>query len=151
MIDRIVGARRNVTFESNLLVIELIPMDYLHFHFTSDAVFLSQFLNKLFMKHILNRLETIVLGSFYLLSYFSSAGILTSIGYSVFKIYILFFYLHFFFIFWLFWVHIGLIHQQKFVVDLMFLHDVSLFLHFLKLFCWLEYILETTLDAGYVT
>ena len=99
MIDRIVGARRNITFESNLLVIELVPMDYLHFHFTSDAVFLRQFLNKFFMKDVLYRLKTIILGPFYLLSYFKSTWILASTGYNVFRINILFVYLQFFFIF----------------------------------------------------
>ena len=92
MIDRIVGARRNITFESNLLVIELVPMDYLHFHFTSYAVFLRQFLNKFFMKDVLYRLKTIILGPFYLLSYFKSTWTLASTGYNVFRIYILFVY-----------------------------------------------------------
>ena len=70
MIHSVVGRRRNVTFESDLFVVEVFALYNLHFHVSVDFIFLSHFLNKFLMKDILDGLEAFIFDSFYLLDNF---------------------------------------------------------------------------------
>ena len=98
MIHSVVGRRWNVTFETDLFVIEVFALDYLHFHVRIDFILLRHFLNKLLMKHIFDGLEAFVFDSFYLLDNFIVAWNLGPVVQRVVRKYECF-YLHNFFIY----------------------------------------------------